>query len=428
MTEEAGALPERIRARVVAYAADALGALPADHVPGPLKRAAAFTPQRRARIAGQQILEQLDSDETFRSRIGVQVSARRPEVSAQLAEGLTTVDTAALAYLVRPDGWEDVLAITTETAAAQQPATAARPTETDPVRRRLDAAQDELARLKRSSRDDLAAAKAEIADLRRKLGDTRSRMRATQQELDRVSEDAAERIRRLENELATAEGELRRVKAGQVEAEAELARARRAMRATRESGTLRARLLLDTLLQAGQGLRQELALPVVSGSPADQIAAHVGEEGARESSGTASLARDDPALLRELLTLPLVHLVVDGYNVTRAEWDGTSLEAQRARLLKGLAPLAARSGAEVTVVFDGTNAASRPVVQQPRGVRVLFSPRDVLADDVIRDLVVAEPPGRPVVVVTSDQAIVRDVVRKPGVRVVGSRALVRLLG
>jgi rRNA-processing protein FCF1 len=61
-------------------------------------------------------------------------------------------------------------------------------------------------------------------------------------------------------------------------------------------------------------------------------------------------------------------------------------------------------------------------------VRVLFSPRDVLADDVIRDLVAAEPPGRPVAVVTSDQEVVRDVLEKPGVRVVGSRALVRLLG
>ena len=40
----------------------------------------------------------------------------------------------------------------------------------------------------------------------------------------------------------------------------------------------------------------------------------------------------------------------------------------------------------------------------------------------------AEPAGRPVGVVTSDQEVARDVVGKAGVRVVGSRALVRLLG
>jgi len=80
------------------------------------------------------------------------------------------------------------------------------------------------------------------------------------------------------------------------------------------------------------------------------------------------------------------------------------------------------------VVFDGANAETRPLVQPPRGVRVLFSPRGVLADDVIRDLVEAEPPGRPVAVVTSDQEIVRDVTRRAGVRAVAARALVRLLG
>src|SRR4051794_23379526 len=70
MTTVPDALPERVRARLIAYAADALGALPADNVPGPLKRAAQFSPQRRARVAGEQILDQLSSDEVFRERVG----------------------------------------------------------------------------------------------------------------------------------------------------------------------------------------------------------------------------------------------------------------------------------------------------------------------------------------------------------------------
>ena len=37
-------------------------------------------------------------------------------------------------------------------------------------------------------------------------------------------------------------------------------------------------------------------------------------------------------------------------------------------------------------------------MNRPRGVRVLFSPVGVIADDVIRELVGAEPQGRPVVV------------------------------
>jgi len=291
----------------------------------------------------------------------------------------------------------------------------------------LEAAVGEQAALKRAAKDDLAAAKAEIADLRRKLGDARNQARTARSDADRATADSADRTARLEADAASADAEIRRLKAQVVAVEGELARALRASRAGREEGTLRARLLLDTLLQAGQGLRQELALPVVTGSPADQVEAHLAETGARTSSGSASLPLDDPTLVRELLAVPQLHLIIDGYNVTRAEWDDTTLEIQRARLLRGLGPLTAQTGAEVTVVFDGTNAESRPVVQQPRGVRVLFSPRGVLADDVIRDLVAAEPPGRPLGVVTSDQEIVRDVLRKPGVRVIGSRALVRLL-
>ena len=427
MTSTAGALPERIRARVVAFAADALGALPADHVPGPLKRAALFTPQRRARFAGQQILDQLDSDDGFRERIGVQAKARQREAAVQLGDRTASADAAALAYLLRPDGWQALI----EEAAAQDAGTSRAPeahAEVEALRRRLDAAVAEHAALRRTSKEELRAAKAEIAELRRKLGDARAQARAARAMAEEAAAEAAERTARVESGAASADAEVRRLKAQVVELETELARVQRVTRATRDEGTLRARLLLDTLLQAGQGLRQELALPVVEGAPADRVEAHLAEVGSRTSSGSASRPADDPGVVRELLALPRVHLIVDGYNVTRAEWDDVTLEAQRTRLLRGLGPLAAQSGAEITVVFDATNAESRPVVQHPRGVRVLFSPRGVLADDVIRDLVAAEPPGRPVGVVTSDQEVARDVADRPGVRVVASRALVRLLG
>jgi hypothetical protein len=66
-------------------------------------------------------------------------------------------------------------------------------------------------------------------------------------------------------------------------------------------------------------------------------------------------------------------------------------------------------------------------VVRPRGLRVLFSPYGVIADDVIRELVDAEPHGRPVVVVTSDRAVAADVVRSGG-RIAGAPALSALLG
>jgi predicted RNA-binding protein with PIN domain len=74
------------------------------------------------------------------------------------------------------------------------------------------------------------------------------------------------------------------------------------------------------------------------------------------------------------------------------------------------------------VVFDGAGVVAAPV-RGTRGVRVLFSDRGVLADDVIRDLVSAEPQGRPVVVATSDGAVVKSVQRR-GAYTVPSAVLV----
>ena len=124
--------------------------------------------------------------------------------------------------------------------------------------------------------------------------------------------------------------------------------------------------------------------------------------------------------------MPRARLIIDGYNVSKAAWPESSLEAQRMRLLNGIAPLVARSGAETTVVFDAATSETRPPVNPPRGVKVIFSPVGVIADDVIRDLVDVEPQGRVVVVVTSDQEIVGDV-RRAGARAVDSDALIAVL-
>ena len=88
----------------------------------------------------------------------------------------------------------------------------------------------------------------------------------------------------------------------------------------------------------------------------------------------------------------------------------------------GLSGIVARTGAETTVVFDAHTSPSRPVVTAPRGVRVVFSPSGVIADDVLRQLVAAEPGGRTVVAVTSDRALATDLARE-GARVVGSDVL-----
>lgn len=428
-----GPLPDVVRARVVTLAADALGRLTADQLPASLKRIASFAPARRARLAASQIASVLETDDSFRSRVATQVRAVLPELAEALDSGTTPaaadpVELAAVAYLLRPDGWTDVVANAVDVAEAERSTLADRQIveQIDRLKRHLQSATDELHAVREKNREQVAELKAENAALRRKLGEARARARSAEQEADDARATTESATAESANALNAADAETRRLRGRIEELERDLAAARRTGRAERDEGTLRARLLLDTMLDTAQGLRRELALPAVEGAPADAVEADVAEQGSRTPSSHGSLASDDPMLLDQLLNLPRVHMIVDGYNVTMNAWPESSLEIQRDRLLKGLAPLAARSGAEITVVFDAADKAQRPLVNRPRGVRVLYSPVGVIADDVIRQLVAAEPQGRPIVVVSTDQEIARDVVRA-GARSLAAASLSRLI-
>jgi len=250
----------------------------------------------------------------------------------------------------------------------------------------------------REARDEAEAARADAEQLRVR----------TEQDCKAL---IAERDR--ERERADAE----RAKARRAEADAQAAR--QAAREARQADEVRLALLVDTLDGAVTGLRRELALGGAGPRPADLV------RGASAIQGAVGRV-NDPAALDRLLALPTVHLIVDGYNVTKTGYPELPLVDQRERLTHQLAALAARTGAEVTVVFDGAGVVSVPSAA-PRGVRVLFSDPGVLADDVIRALVTAEPEGRPVVVATSDRAVA-DSVRRRGAHPVPSAVLLARLG
>ncbi len=428
-----GPLPGPVRARVVALTADVLGRIPADGLPASLRRVASFAPTRRTKLAGTRIASVLEGDEDFRVVVAAQARLEMPELCAALDAGevpaaADPLEVAAVAYLLRPPGWPDLVRTSAGLAETDQAAVAARQAQdqVDRVRRRLDVVTEELRAARQKARDRVTALKAENAELRHKLGDARARAKKAEQA--RAEAEAAATGTQAASVAATAaaEAEARRLRARVEELERELGALRRSDRSGRDTETLRARLLLDALLDSAQGLRRELALPPVEGTPADQVEAHVAVQGSRRHTGHGSLGPDDPTLLDQLLALPRAHMIVDGYNVTKTAWPALSLEKQRDRLLAGVAPLVARSGTEATVVFDAAESRERPVVNKPRGVKVLFTPEGMIADDLIRELVAVEPSGRTVVVVTSDLEIVRDVTAA-GFRVVSAGALVGLL-
>jgi predicted RNA-binding protein with PIN domain len=268
--------------------------------------------------------------------------------------------------------------------------------------------------------------KTENSELRRRLAEVRQRERAVRAEADDIRDRAARAEEESQAVLGDADAEIRRLRGRVTDLEQQTTAARRDSRDDRDATSTRTRLLIDTLADAVSGLRRELALPAVDVLPADSVDAIDPERPSPGDSVGRALRVDDPALLDQLLALPRVHLVVDGYNVTKTGYPALPLDRQRQRLLSDLAPLVARTGAEVTVVFDGAELQHVPPVAGPRGVRVRFSPPGVIADELIRRLVAAEPQGRPLVVVSTDREVVDSVVAD-GARAVPSATLLALL-
>lgn len=408
-------LPTGVRRRVLALAAQVLPEVP--DLPGSLRSVASFTPNRRARLGGHAIAAAL-AEEDFRRRVGVQATPL-------VAPDAPAADRAALLWMTGED--DDGLAAHLDSVLEAERAVPHRDAEVERLRAAVAAAREEGRALRAAHREEVAGLKEQNKALRRRLGEARAAERTVREQATGLQEQVAASGRRRERAAATAEAELRRVRAQLDETTAQLERLRAEERTGRGDATLRARVLLDTVLDAAAGLRRELALPAVEGSPSARVEEELeARRGARDPSDSGVLGGDSPALLDQLLGLPRARLIVDGYNVSKTAWESLSLEAQRARLLQSLGPVVARTRAETTVVFDAASAERRPLVSAPRGVKVLFSPYGVIADDVIRDLLAAEPGGRAVVVVTSDREVADDV-RRAGFRCVGAPALLGLL-
>ena len=416
-------LPPAVRARVVAITADVLPDVV--RLPPALRRVASFAPARRARLGAGAIAGAL-ADDDLRERVGVQVEARVAGRPAPAPED-DPADRAAYAWLARPEEWTATLEAATREAAERAPAPEREAAALEQVRGRLERAEQALREARAAHKAQVEEQKAEIASLRRKLGEARTAERVARQDLEEGVRAAEEARAAAEALAASQDKELRRLRTQVTQLEAEGSAGRRTAKEDREDATLRARVLLDTVLQAAGGLQRELGLPPVTGGPGDRVEAAVAESGETARAAAVPSGRSGPAMLEQYLAMPRARLLVDGYNVSKSAWPASTLEAQRTRLVTALAPLVARTGAETTVVFDAAASTSRHAVPAPRGVRVLFSPPGVIADDVIRQLVAAEPTGRVVVVVTSDQGIVADVVRD-GARAVPAEALLALLG
>ncbi|WP_372490835.1 NYN domain-containing protein [Actinomadura terrae] len=400
----------------------------------PLRRFARFERRKRAKLAGQHIAALLEKDDAFRRRVAGPPREAQPELVEAVEGGVVPpaadpVRVAVLAYLLRPAGWTGLV----EAARAELERSVSA-SEEEAAERRFAALREELAAARAARageveklRTDLRAAKAEIAELRRKLHEARTRARDTQASAELLAAGAERELAAARESTAAADKELRKLRARAAQAEAAAEAAKRAAREGRNVDDVRLRMLLDTLVDAARGVRTELALPSTIGRPADVVGGQEPERTGHRALPGRVLSDSDPQLLDQLLTLPQVHLVVDGYNVTKTGYGELPLSDQRNRLVSGLGGLAAQTRAEVTCVFDGADLDAPVPVGAPRGVRVLFSNPGQTADELIGDLVRAEPPGRAVVVVSADREVA-DAARRAGARPAPSTLLLRRLG
>ncbi|MEV7688649.1 NYN domain-containing protein [Streptomyces bungoensis] len=426
-------LPDGVRRRVVQIVSDGFGALTVSELPAQLRQYARFAPNRRAKFAGNAMAAALETDPLFRQRIGDRFREAQPELSGALDSGspppaADPLDVAAAAYVLRPAGWVKLVTAAGEEAQRADAERAGEESraELERLREELDRAGEHTRTETERLRAELESVKKEAESLHRKLRSALSDVRRGEAALRKVQAEAETVRAETQAQVSAAESESRRLKARLGEAEAALEATRRAAREGRSVEDMRVRLLLDTLLDATQGLRRELALPPVSVRPAETVDAVEPGRMTPKDIAARALSEHDPAILDQLLALPQAHLVVDGYNVTKTGYPQMPLEKQRLRLLGQLSALAAQTGAEVTCVFDGAELAAPVLLAPPRGVRVLFSKPGVTADELIRQLVRAEPPGRPVIVASTDREVA-DGVARAGARPVASAVLLKRL-
>jgi rRNA-processing protein FCF1 len=341
----------------------------------------------------------VEGDEVFRTRIA---AGALPEL----------VDPIGKLWLERPAGWEAELAdLVAAAEAAEQAADAASSLKRAEKRREaaegvatrtraeLVVVQEQLAErdgVIDGLRSDVVKLQESLAEMRAELLDTRNEVRHT-----RDRETAA--LGKLE--VAEQQRDAAVAAKGSAEVVRDDVLADRAALAAERSELAR-------LAATAESLAEQLAAlsaPSVSGAPKPVKRKALPMPGGVVGDSTAAA---------EYLLRSGASVLVDGYNVAKLAWPALDLAGQRVVLLDAIENLARRFGCDITVVFDGADVVGA-AADGRRIIRVVYSPAEVIADDVIRDEVQRLPTSRQVVVVTNDQEIIRDV-RASGANTIAS--------
>ncbi len=344
-----------------------------------------------------------------------------PDFRTRVAAGATDqlVDAIGIEWLRREEGWEERVAVFIDEAGSA----AAEAEVAQAVRRaekRREAAEQAAAR----TRAELVAIGDRLAEREREVDEARAARRAAEADLAAARADVADAKQAARHASDRAEADRQRLAGAERQRDDALARATDAERQRDELLSARAeRAGIDVSAAQMMELR---ALASSARTVADRLASLIAVPGPvrKPVALPGGAARDSRRSTEYLVSLPNVLVLIDGYNVAKLTWPDLSLAEQRDRMLDAVDTIARRYGSEIAVVFDGADVIGAHAAQR-RLARVRYSPAGITADDVIRAEVASLDPARPVVVVTNDAAIRRDVAAA-GANLVASGSLADL--
>ena len=365
-------LPDDVAAALVRGIGTYIREIPPQEVPASLRRFRSYRPQTLTRHRVE-LLAALD-DDAIRARIKHWLETEKPPLSKADARLLTIATT-------REGGWEGELQGAGKTrGGSKAPAAASEPN--------LDAEREKT----RKAKDELKRAREEL--------------RSAEQRFTRRTAELESSIAELTSRLEAAE---ERAKAAKVEADRALESAERAQRKAKKSvaDALEQR---DAARKEAKSLRKELTAALSAAAPKKTPAAPrkrtVKPKERKPLPVPKGRLDDDPATLKKWLSRDDVRLVIDGYNVAKADgaYGDLELESQRERLVDALFKLAKMTGTETLVVFDAQKVPGRRVRRSKPPVAIEWSNEDQIADDYIIARL-QELPQDPVVLVTNDKEL-----------------------
>lgn len=372
-----------------------------------------------------------------------EVLAHDEEFRIRVEAALSEHDPVSDLLLRRPPGWEAEFQALVDAAESEGARRSDELAQIDAARRvdalseRLARSQQELSRI----RADLDRVNAELAGERRERAGLQRRIDQHDAAIDAARADRDRAVSELSTtrmSMASLREELEAVRRGDdAETQAVLERRREAVETARKVlgqvlsqlgaiddglGELVADLVADLVVDHRAPDEPAPTVPEATGSATAGSATAGSTRRRRPQRLVRGAVEGTPAGVDQLLRSPGALVVVDGYNLAMAVWRSLSPAELRDRTVGFLTDVRSRTGADVVVVFDGGEVGERLAVAAPVGVRTMFSPTGVEADDVIIDLMAKVPAEQPVVVVSSDRRV-RDGVRRQGANVIRSEEL-----